>query len=620
VTERPARLERKHRIALGVIVAFAFALRLWMVLGQRDDILFDHPVLDEERFVTTARAMAAGHAVEQRPYWQPPGMLYALSTTFRVAGPGLVVPRLIQVLLSTAACLLVFAVGRRLFGNRVGLIAAAVLAGHGVLVFESYELLGATWMLFFDLLALLLLLIAGERRTGPPTFAAGLAFGISALFAPTILPFALCAAVWLWFRRPLLVVALAAGVLLPIAPVTVRNYQHGGELVLVSTNGGINFYIGNNADYHATLAVRPGRHWNEMEAEPARLGIPPGAASGWFWRKGLAFWRDRPLDAVLLAARKEYLFVHAAELPRDTDIYAARSSSTALAILVWPAPIRFPGVVLFPLALIGLYACWRDRRRLAMLYAFLAVQAVMVPAFFVSARHRVPALIGFALFAAAAVVFVVDHWRDTRGPRRALPIGVAVVLAVLVSLPVREASVSYVAEPELYRGLAFRDRGDLDAAIAAFRRAEAIDPGDERIAWELGDTLAALGRKREAVDAWRRAAALDPWDSRPARLASAILVELGDADGAVALLEAHVAAARREPAHYASDHLNLFYLHARSGRRPRAIAALHAAVAADPAYVRERIGGLVRALSQGPPIDDAAFWSEVEAVGRRLGP
>lgn len=613
-------MDRRHKVALAVVLAVALGLRLWMIVGQQADVLFDHPVLDEDRFVVAARAMASGQPVEQRAFWQPPGMLYSLAATFRVAGPGLLVPRVVQALLSTASCLLLFAVGRRLLGIRGGLIAAAIFAVHGVLVFASYELLGATWMLFFDLLALLLLLVAGERRTAPPAFAAGLALGVSAVFAPTILPFALFAAVWL--RRPWSIAALVLGVLLPILPVTLRNYQHGGELVLVSTNGGINFYLGNNADYHKTLAVRPGRHWDKMESEPTRHGIDvnaPGAASSWFWQKGLAFWREHPLDAVLQTARKEYLFVHAAELPRDTDIYAARSSSTVLTVLVWPGPVRFPGVVLFPLALIGLVTCWRERRRLAVVYAFLAVQAVMVPVFFVSARHRVPALIGFALFAAAAAVFVVERWRSTRGPRRALPIGVFLALALLVSLPVREADVSYAAEPDFYRGLALRDRGDPGAAIVAFGRAAAIDPDDERIPWELGATLAAVGRKREAVDAWRRSAALDPTDSRPARLASALLVELGDGEGAVAVLEAHVAAARREPAHYAPDHFNLFYLHARSGRRTRALEALRAAVAADPSYCRERLPGLTRALSQGPPIEDAAFWSELAAVGRQLG-
>ena len=96
-------------------------------------------------------------------------------------------------------------------------------------------------------------------------------------------------------------------------------------------------------------------------------------------------------------------------------------------------------------------------------------------------------------------------------------------------------------------------------------------------------------------------------------------MELGDVDGAVAILEARIAAARNEPALYAADHLNLFYLLARSGRRTRALEALHAAAAADPAYCKRQLPGLVRALSQGAPNDDAAFWSDVETVRRQLG-
>jgi hypothetical protein len=155
---------RKHLVALGGVVTVAFLVRLLVLLEGSDDILFDYPALDEQRYVDLAREVATGGTAPV-PYWQPPGLLYVLTVCFKVAGNGLWLPHILQVLVSTAACLLLFAIGRRLFDVRVGITAAAIGALHGIFILASFELLPATWILFLDLTALQLLLCAEERKT-----------------------------------------------------------------------------------------------------------------------------------------------------------------------------------------------------------------------------------------------------------------------------------------------------------------------------------------------------------------------------------------------------------------------------------------------------------------------
>jgi 4-amino-4-deoxy-L-arabinose transferase-like glycosyltransferase len=167
---------RRVALILGAILVVALGLRLGHVLSQRGDPLFAHPMLDEAEYVTAARALAAGHG-EDRPYWQPPGIIYALAATFDVAGPGLLAPRLLQIAISVASCALLFVIGARLFGPRAGLAAAALAAVHGVLVFECGALLPVTWIVFLDLVALWLVLRAAGRRRASDAFAAGVARG-----------------------------------------------------------------------------------------------------------------------------------------------------------------------------------------------------------------------------------------------------------------------------------------------------------------------------------------------------------------------------------------------------------------------------------------------------------
>jgi 4-amino-4-deoxy-L-arabinose transferase-like glycosyltransferase len=542
---------RRVGLILGAILLVGFALRLAYVLSQRSDLLFDHPVLDEAEYVKHARGLALGHG-EDRPYWQPPGIVYVLAATFKLAGPGLLVPRILQIFASVASCGLVFLIGRRLFDARTGLTATMICALHGVLIYECYELLPATWIVLFDLLALWLLLRAVDTRSAVDEFGAGLALGVSAIFSPTIIPFVVPAAIIL--RKPLSIALLVAGMLLPILPVTLRNYDHGGELVAVSTNSGLNLYIGNNADYEGTFAMRPGRHWEVLTTEPNQHGAAkPGAASSYFRAKAIEFVVDDPLGAIALGARKLYLFCNGAEIPRDTDIYAARRDSLPLSILVWPRPVHFPDGVLIPAALLGIAALWPERRRLALPLALLATIAVVTAAFFVTSRHRAPALPLFALFAAAGAHVAIVRWRVYAAVA-------AVVLIVALNIPTWETKLSYAGELDFYRGLAAIDQRDPDRARAYFRRAIDENAHDARAWFELGNSFDPGRDDRAAAEAWARAAKEDPWDLRASRRAAQAFVRLGDLEAAIAVLQASIAAHARPDADYEPDRKNLDYL------------------------------------------------------------
>lgn len=614
------KLDRRGRwlaVGLGITLAVGLALRLALLIGQRSDILFTHPVLDEQRYVDAARAWAAGGAFEARPFWQPPGILFVLGATFYLFGPGLLVPHLVWALAGTLAALLVFLLGRRLFSARVALAAAAIVSLHGVLIFESYELLPPTLILLFDLLALLLLEVARDRSSRRWSFAAGLALGTAALFSPVILPFVAVAALLL--RRASLIALLLLGTILPIAPVTLRNLRFERDPVLISSNGGFNFFLGNNPDPAETLALRPGRHYEELTSEPERHGIANAAgASSYFFHQGLAFLAHHPGRALAGYGRKLYLFVSGGEIPRDTDLYAARQGSPVLRVLLFRGPPFFPDGLLLPLALLGALLLFSEWRRLALLYAFVVTQALTLSAFFITARYRVPALAIFTLFAAAGAARLLERTCQTTGARRLLPFAALALLGVLLNLPTRESQVSYAAELDFYRGLAWAPR-DPARAIDFFERSIAADPRDPRALFELGNALAQAGRLPDAVAAWRRAAALDPWDVRPRRRISVVLARAGDLDGAIAAISANVETRLREPSAYAPDHLNLAFLYARKGDLPHAAHELTLAASADPSFTRDKLPRLLEAALGDPAFADVHFWLASAEVAHSLG-
>ena len=87
--------------------------------------------------------------------------------------------------------------------------------------------------------------------------------------------------------------------------------------------------------------------------------------------------------------------------------------------------------------------------------------------------------------------------------------------------------------------------GDLASAVALLEDAEAHEPNDARLAFRRGEWLRELGRREEAIAAWRRALALDPQVALTYDRIGRTYQELGDRVNAVFYLEQ--AARRFEP-------------------------------------------------------------------------
>src|SRR5262245_4155619 len=124
------RVTHRERIAFAAILAIALVVRLYYLHELRADVLFEHPPLDEDRYVTEARQMVHGGFVGPRLFWQPPGIVFLLAATFRVFGDGLLVPRLLQAFAGTITCALIWVLARRLFGPRIAIATGAVVALH----------------------------------------------------------------------------------------------------------------------------------------------------------------------------------------------------------------------------------------------------------------------------------------------------------------------------------------------------------------------------------------------------------------------------------------------------------------------------------------------------------
>lgn len=534
---------RRARAWLLAICGVALLLRVAYVLQSRASPLFDAPQMDAAYHWDWARAFARGEDFQPGPFFRAPLYPWFLGLCVRVFGESFLAPRLVQAVLGTLSVALVYRLAALAFDRRTGLVASAIAATYWTTIYFEGELLLPVLEVLCDLVAIERTIVAGARARKRDWLVAGVAWGVAALVRPNVLLGAPLIALWsarrsdttkheAWRTRVARALVFAAGLALPIAPITAYNAIEGRDRVLVSSQGGVNFWIGNNPASDGSSAIVPGTRpdwWGGYhdaialaEREEGRA-LRPSEVSSHYTRKALDWMRAHPLDALRHLAWKTRLFWLDFELGNNQDErFFALEYGPVLRVL----PITFG--VLAPLALLGLVVTGRRAWRLWPLWSFAPIYAASIVAFFVCARFRVPVVPVLIVFAAHAVLWAIAAWRA----RRTLALaGAAALVAVAAfaswTLP---ASLDRTHAQGWYQvGLIELERGRFREAEAAFRRGRDERPSLAILHQGLGMALRGLGRDAEARASFEEAVRLDV---RAASEAEAALVEMDLASGA----------------------------------------------------------------------------------------
>jgi 4-amino-4-deoxy-L-arabinose transferase-like glycosyltransferase len=513
---RPARA----RIYLALIVLVALALRIVYVLQSRANPYFAAPQMDALYHVQWAEAWAAGRDFQPGPFFRAPLYPWFLGVVFKVFGPDLLMPRLVQALLGSLSVALVYAVGARAFDRRVGLLAASFASCYWLLIYFDGELQLPALEVPTYLAAIYLSLRLHERRSSSAAAFAGVAWGVAALVRPNVLIFVPLVALWLvWTGRPrsartfapaaIFLLAITASIL----PVTIYNWTVGGDRVLISSQAGVNLWIGNNPQSDGSAAIVPGTRpdwWGGyydaiQQAEVAEgRALKPSEVSRHYTQRALQFLRDSPAHAFQLLLWKLRLFWTDYELGNNADerFFAYRFGP----ILRW-LPLGFG--LAAPLGVLGLALSWRSARRIFPVWGFVPVYAASVIAFFVCSRYRVPLIPVLLVFGAYTCIYAVDAWRVGR---RATVAWIAVLgLAGVLFVSNVPAAIDRSDASGLWQLGVFEAQHDNPTRAAElFRDAIAHNPRFVFAHQDLGLALVALGRKTEARESFERAIALNP--------------------------------------------------------------------------------------------------------------
>lgn len=707
-----AIVDAHPRAILAVILIAGAGLRAAYLVEVLRSPIATVPMVDAEFHHYWARGLATGDwetpygqpdpHIQTAPYLRPPGYPFFLAAVYKVFGVGFVWPRVVQMLLGLLSARIAFAIGRRWFGTSAGLLFAAAMSLHWGFIYFEAELMEP---------AVLIPLLLGTAwavgrwgDTGERGFAllGGVLLGLGCTLRPNALLLVPAIAYWMWWvwrakRRVVppevdrprasvrsatsrgasraaglsgALLLLLGGVAFPILPVTARNLRVANDLVLISSNAGVNLFIGHNESADGFFFSGAGgipnfgsmydydRVVRSVERDVGRR-MKHSEVSRYFARRALSYMWTHPVQTITRTARKLLLLLHPKELSHNNVVAIDRSRSAVLRFLPFPFAVVLGG------AIFGAWCAFRSRggtagvrspaartlsgpadRVFVLMLIFPVVYLGSFLPFFAASLYRVPA-IPFLLLLGALGLSRVGQMVLGRGLREAAPQWAGLVAAIgLVSVPL----VPYEPDEGEWhhkRGIACRRSGDLTGALEHLRAAHELDPGSARVLWtqalvqmeqgrltesletweraaslapgnadlltDLGDKLLSLGKPAEAADAYRRAIEANSWSVVPYVNLANMLASRGDVERAIQLFRRALGIDDRA----FEVHLGLGLALGRIGAMDEAIAHVKQAVLLNPESVEAAMNLGVVLKESGRPRDAIEAYRHASSLDPR---
>jgi tetratricopeptide (TPR) repeat protein len=553
----------RKRWVIGLFLG-ALLLRIFFLLEAAGSPFFSYLIGDSRYYHDWALRIAGGDWLGDSTFWVDPLYAYVLGVIYAIFGPAPIVLLAVQAVLGALTAMIVYALGRRVFGEAAGFLAAALAALYDLLIFYDGVLLKTSMTTFLCALTLLALLRAGETGRLRYWILGGALAGLCCLARSSFLLFLPFAILWMlslnWkekrpgFLLSLALFLLAAAVL--IAPVTIRNHAVTRSFVLLTANLGQNLYLGNSpfnttGTYTAPPFIREEseheeQDWKRHAEMKEQRELTPSEVSG-FWVGKTLDWIAKDTGAFLsLLWKKVRLTWNRFEVPDNYDVYFYRREFSNI------LKIPFPGFgVVAPLALAGIViglAGWR--RRLLLYFALLAL-AALPTVFFIFARFRVPYVPLLCLFAAFFTITWIDWARARRWTRAALGALLLAGMALFVNFPIAGMDPSLSVKPFYNMGRYHEEQEEYAEALEWYRKgidtiermkSEGLEAGYRASDFynAAGGACWKLGKEQEAIDAFEKAVEVNPRERYAHKNLALVLWNMGEYDRSIASWKKHV--------------------------------------------------------------------------------
>ncbi len=567
------------------IFLLAFCIRFIYLIQISSSLpFFWAPILDELYHDTWAQQIAAGEGGGTEPFFRAPLYVYLLALVYKVVGHNLFLARLFHVLLGSLSCVLILLIATKLFNRTVGILSSVTACFYAMLVFYDAQLLITTLVVFLDLALIALLIRADEKPSPLNWLLSGAVLGLSAIARPNILVFLPFILIWMIFRfknrlegRAILIRAavLLVGAALMIAPVTLRNYFVGKDLVLIAWQGGLNFYLGNNPDATGYTPVSPltggdlvgaiGRATAVAEQETKRA-LRPSEISAFWYRKGVDFMVSQPLNWLRLLGKKITYFWKGYEISNPLNIYLHKKFSSLFNFLLGEGIIYIPFGLIGPFSILGLFFTLKRWREYLLLYLFIFSYSASVIVFFVCGRFRMPVIPLLLMFSSFFLWWLYGKIKSKQTTRILISLCALAILVVALNTRLEPLAGDQRYADHYSLGTSYGNLGRWNEAMQEFKASLKFYPNYAPSHHGLGIVYDRLGKTDLAIQEYRQAIRCDPSFELAYNDLGILYYKKGEVDRAI---ELYLKAIRLNERHEAAR-INLGYAYLKKGLREEA--------------------------------------------------
>jgi tetratricopeptide (TPR) repeat protein len=414
---------RRHEklISASLLFLFATCLGAWFHHFAQSP-LFHSPAIDEALHFDWIRALAAGNGSPEIPYFRAPLYMWIFSLPARL-GASLTTLRLLSTLLAFVNLLLLAQLVKRHLGSlaRIALLFISLFAASWIYFAPMLLIVHSLifWLLLSTYFYLRIRTDAHDESKSAasqskrrrlfymPAILSGLSLGLACISRPNALLLLPALALSILFLGPLrkswsgALSALLAACAPILLVASINAFPSSG--VFIASQGGVNFWIGNNPQADGKSATLPevGASWeradaSELAQRTARAELSPAEESSFYYRRALSWIQEEPASWFHLMGEKSRALLRHKLIGNNTDPRMLSAQAPWIALIFpwsWTFILLAGGVALstgYP----------RHARLRRWCITVIALYALGILLFFTNERFRL-VLIPFLIIPAA---------------------------------------------------------------------------------------------------------------------------------------------------------------------------------------------------------------------------
>ena len=535
-----AKLKTEKKIpsslVVPIIAAVALLIRiLYYFQLKNNSPVYDRLIHDSALFNELAHKVIEKGLVLDTSFYISPLYTYFLAFVYFVFGDSFDIVRWVQFLMGVGTSLLVFAVAKKYFDKTTALVAGIMTAVYAPFLFFEGNLLGTSVVTFFLLLFFYLKTIKNNTVLQYViSCASGLCLALAITGRPNLILLLPVPLVYYYLsgnskKQSLLLSGFAfLGILIPLLLTGLHNKKAGGEFAILTTHGGINFFIGNNEKATGAWVAPEGieASVSAINLEQSKLfaekemgkELSSSQVTQFWYKRGLSWGFSHPIKWIGLLGKKFLLFWSGYETPLNFDYYFHQKYSSIL-------KLPFLNLLIYlPFIIIGLFLSAKNWKKLWPIYAVIILVCVSIVMFFMADRYRVVVAPFLIIMAASGIV---QLWRLflSSSNKKWIYSGVLVVLLILqVGYTQNRVKSSNFANDYYNLALSYIIDEDPKSSIFWGQRAALANPSNANTHYNLGVAHMRLKEYDKALDAFETVLELDPASAGANRSVGAILL------------------------------------------------------------------------------------------------